>query len=322
MIRAFRVGPDGSGAMKRTALAVLVCLAGLVAQCAAAAVAVDFVNASRATRCAEEDNVYVKLLGSGITSFRISAEHPPYIAAVSKDSTAPDFIHCDMSQDPSFPFAPRTVMLYEDAKTRLMGHSFSTFWRPDVADFHVGEKNERGLHLVQLIRRRPQGDVEILVVYPADGYWRLKPLPPSPLPDTAYGSSFLFGPIEEDTRPFVAIRSITFEPETMTFRLVFRNGTRGVLTVIDATPARVSLALALDPAVATDRPFAALRSMFVTPMQADVAVAALPGGSSTPILDFGRMHARSARFGRITQSQHNLSAPDLVFEEFSTVLPR
>ena len=117
----------------------------------------DFVNASRATRCAEEDNVYVKLLGSGVTSFRISAEHPPYIAAVSNDSTAPDFTHCDMSQDPSFRFAPRTVILYEDAEIRLVGHSFSTFWRPDVVDFRVGEKNEPGLHLVQLLKRGPRG---------------------------------------------------------------------------------------------------------------------------------------------------------------------
>jgi len=304
------------------ALALLLCLAGSVAPCAAAAVAVDFVNASRATRCAEEDNVYVKVMGSGVTSFRIVAEHPPYIAAVRKDSTAPDFTHCDMSQDPSFPFTPRTVTLYEDARIRLMGHSFSTFWRPDVADFHIGERNERGLHLVQLIRRGAPGDVEILVVYPSDGYWRVKPLPPSPLTDTAYGSSFLFGPIEEDTRPFVAIRSIAFEPATMTFRIVFRNGARGVLEVTDATPARTRLALSVDPAVAADRPFTALRSMFVTPMQADVAVASWPGESPTPILDFSRAHARSARFGRVVQSQHNLSAPDLVFEEFATAPAR
>ena len=312
--------------MKRTVLAALICLAGLVAHCAAAAaVAVDFVNASRATRCAEEDNVYVKLLGPGVTSFRVSAEHPPYIAAVSKDSTAPDFTPCDMSQDPSFPSAPRTVILYEDAEIRLVGHSFSSFWRPDVVDFRVGEKNEPGLHLVQLIKRGPRGDIEILVVYPADGYWRAKPLPPPTLPDSAYGSSFLFGPIEESTRPFVAIRSIAFEPATMTFRLSFSNETRGVLKVAAVTRAGLSLALALDPPVPAGRPFAALRSMFVTPAQADVAVAAVPGGTGVtiaPILDFSRMKARIARFGRIAQSQHNLSAPDLVFDEFATASPR
>ena len=299
------------------ALAAVLCLAGPVAPCLAA-VAVDFVNASRATRCAEEDNVYVKVLGPRVASFRILAEHPPYIGKVIEDSTAPDFSHCDMSRDPSFPATPRTVTLYEDARIRLMGHTYATFWRPDVADFYVGDRNEPGLHLVQLIRRRPQGEVEILVVYPADGYWRVKPLPPASLPDTAYGSSFLFGPIEEDTRPFVAIRSIAFEPRSMTFRIVFRNGTRGVLRVAAATPARTRLAISVDPPLAAGRPFAALRSMFVTKAQADVAVVAAPGRKPVAILDFAQTRSRSARFGRTVQSHHNLSAPDLVFEAFET----
>jgi hypothetical protein len=223
-----------------------------------------------------------------------------------------------MSQDPSFPSAPRTVKLYEDPLIRLMGHTFASFWRADAADFHVGDRTERGLHLVQLIRRRTQGDVEILVVYPADGYWRVKPLPPPSLPDTAYGSSFLFGPIEEDTRPFVAIRSITFEPARMTFRLSFRNDSEGALTVTDATPSGTRLALRLDTPAAADAPFAALRSMFVTPQQADVALAAWPGeDAAAPILEFGRINASSARFGRVKPSHHNLSAPDLVFDEFA-----
>ena len=281
-------------------------------------VTVDFVNASRATRCAEEDNVYVKVMGAGVTSFRISAEHPPYVGSIHRDSTAPDFTACDMSQDPRFQFKPRKVILYQDARIRLVGHRFATFWRPDVVDFRVGKRNERGLHLVQLIRRGPHGDVEILVVYPADGYWRVKPLPPRTLRDTAYGSSFLFGPIEEDTRPFVAIRSITFEPARMTFRLSFRNDSEGALTVTDATPSGTRLALRLDTPAGADAPFAALRSMFVTPQQADVALAAWPGeDAAAPILEFGRINASSARFGRVKPSHHNLSAPDLVFDEFA-----
>ena len=223
-----------------------------------------------------------------------------------------------MSQDPSFPSAPRRVTLYKDARIRVMGHTFRSFWRPDRVDFRVAGRTERGLHLVQLIRRRARGDVEILVVYPADGYWRVKPLPPPSLKDTAYGSSFLFGPIEEDARPYVAIRSIAFEPATMTFRLVFRDGAHGTLRVTDATPARTTLALRIEPPVDANRPFAALRSMFVTAKQADTALAAWPDGRSTPILDFGRMEAARARFGRVVESQHNLSAPDLVFEGFST----
>ena len=283
-----------------------------------APVAVDIVNASRATRCAEEDNVYVKLLAAGVTSFRIGAEHPPYIASVRKDSTAPDFTTCDMSGDPVFRFAKRKVTLYVNREIRLVGHTFESFWRPDVVDFHVGGKNERGLHLVQLISRSTRGEVETLVVYPADGYWRVKPLPPATLQDTAYGSSFLFGPIEEDRRPFVAIRSIAFDPATLTFRLAFRNGTKGVLKVISAQPGRTQLALDLDPPVAADRPFAALRSMFVTAEQADVAMAVSPGREPVPILDFSSMNAASVRFGRVKPSRHNLSAPDLVFDKFTS----
>ena len=95
--------------MRRAARTALLLLAGWAG--AAAAVPVDFLNASRATRCAEEDNVYVKLLGPRITAFRIRAEHPAYINTVTQDSTAPDFTACDMSQDPSFPFTPRKVIL-------------------------------------------------------------------------------------------------------------------------------------------------------------------------------------------------------------------
>ena len=309
--------------MTRAALAALLLLAACRWElCIAEPVAVEVVNASRNTRCAEEDNVYVKLVAAGITSFRVSAEHPPYIDAIRKDSTAPDFSFCDMSGDPSFRFKPRRVVLYADKQIRLVGHTFRSFWRPDVVDFHVGRKNERGLHLVQLIRRGPRGDVEILVVYPADGYWRVKPLPPKMMRDTAYGSSFLFGPIEEELRPFVAIRAIEFEPATLTFRLAFRDGSRGILKVADASPAGTRLALDLEPPVAVDRPFAALRSMFVSAAQADVAVAAWPGEDAAPILDFTRFNAPSVRFGRVKQSRHNLSAPDLVFDEFSAAPAR
>jgi hypothetical protein len=310
--------------MRRIAFTVIAALMGLAAlapPCLAAAVAIDFVNASRATRCAEEDNVYVKLHGPAVAAFRLSAEHPPYIAAVRNDSTAPDFTHCDMSQDPSFSFTPRTVVLYEDARFRLVGHSFATFWRPDVVDFHVGDKLEAGLHLVQLLQRGAARDIEILVVYPADGYWRPKPLPPATLSDSAYGSSFLFGPIEENLRPYVAIKSIRFEPATLTFRLAFANGSRGVLSVSNFTRKRLDLALTLAPPLPADRPFAALRSMFVTPAQADVAVASWPAvtaAAAKPILEFEHFNARSARFGRRQPSQHNLSAPDLVFDRFTT----
>ena len=304
-----------------SALAVCAIL-GATATSAAETVPVDFINASTPTRCAEEDNVYVKLQAPGIRAFRIAAEHPPYIASVTQDSTAPDFTNCDMSGDPRFVFTPRTVILHEDAHIRLVGHTYATFWRGERVDFRVGDRNEPGLHLVQLLRRGPLRDIEILVVYPSDGYWRPKPLPPPQLPDSAYGSSFLIGPIEHSTRPYVAIRSIAFEPASLTFRLVFANGSRGVLTVSEAASERTELAVSLDPPVPSGQAFAALRSMFVTPTQADVSRASWEAGGSgsntgsAPIMDWRTVRAPAARFGRVEPSLHNLSAPDILFRAF------
>jgi hypothetical protein len=191
-------------------------------------------------------------------------------------------------------------------------------------DFRVGTKRESGLHLVQLIRRGGPREVEILVLYPADGYWRVKPLPPSTLPDTAYGSSFLFGPIEEEGRPFVAIRAIVFEPERLRFRLDFADGRKGTLVVAAATAAATTLELSVDPPLGAERPFAALRSMYVADQQADVAMVAWPGEPqrsppTAAVLEFTRFVAPSARFGRLVPSAHNLSAPDLVFEGFRRI---
>jgi hypothetical protein len=289
-----------------------------------ALVEAQFVDASLPTRCAEEDNVHVPLLGDAIASFRIAAEHPPYIAAVTEERSAPDFSDCDMSNDPVYRFAPRTVVLHEDARLRIVGHTFATFWRPEVVDLRIGGRVEPGLHLVQVIRRGPPGDVEMLVLYPADGYWRAKPLPPPHLPDTAYGSSFLVGPIEERGRPMVALQRVDIEvgpaPATLTFRLAFADGRRGTLAIAEVNTTRIELAVAIDPPLPAGRPFAALRSMFVREDQADVALARHPADGPAllraPILGFGGFRAASARFGRELPSNHNLGAPDTVFRDF------
>jgi hypothetical protein len=298
----------------------------------------EFVNLSRRTRCAEEDNVDVRVRASGVTRFTVTAEHPPYISLIRTDSTAPDFTDCDMSGDPVFRFKPRTVILYEDETTRLVGHSFETFWRPEVVDFRVGERREAGLHLVQLLRKNIASpgtpaarDVEILVVYPSDGYWRAKPLPPAQLPDSAYGSSFLVGPVEDDGRPIVRFRSIRFEPADLAFHLEFASGGQGVLKVIEDNRRRTRLEVTLDRPVAAGQSFAALRSMYVTADNADTAIAIgpLPGaqikdqmpdaGSERhlPVMGFERFTGAWGRFGRTLPSRHNLSAPDTVFGDFA-----
>ncbi len=283
-------------------------------------VAVEFVDASHPTRCAEEDNVDVPLNGDRIASFRIVAEHPPYIASVVEERSAPDFTDCDMSNDPVFKFTPRTVVLHDEPRLRIVGHTFPTFWRPEVVDVRIGERSEPGLHLIQVIRPGVTRDVEILVLYPSDGYWRTKPLPPAHLPDTAYGSSFLVGPVEQRGRPMVALQRVDIDPSTLTFRLAFADGRRGVLAIAAVDSARIALDVTIDPPLPAGRPFAGLRSMFVREDQADVAVARHPANGTpalrAPILGFGRFTATDARFGRERPSEHNLGAPDMVFRDF------
>jgi hypothetical protein len=286
---------------------------------------VHVVDATQASRCAENDNVYVKFIAAGIAHFTIEARHPSYLATVAQDSTAPDFTACDQSHDPTYAFEPLTVTLFEDSRYKLVGHRFSNFWRPETVDFKIGHRVVTGLHLVQLIRKLDGRQVEILVVYPSDGYWRLKPLPPAGVEDTAYGASFLVGSIREDGRPYVPLSAIEFIRSPLSFRLTFKPAAAfpsntGTLRLQEASRRRARLRITL-PRARHSALFAALRSMFVSPDMADTAEAVLNFGAGpappAPILAFPPADIAAALFERATPSRHNTSAPDLAFEDFT-----
>jgi hypothetical protein len=186
----------------------------------------------------------------------------------------------------------------------------------------VGERVETGLHLLQLWMRYQERAEEVLVLYPADGYWRARPLPPPHLRWSAYGSSFLIGPVETSGRPLVDIKSVAFEPDTRTFRLEFVRGGSATLRLVKLDQERIALDVARDQAVAGEQPFAALRSMFVTEVNADVAHLAWrsKGGKrweESPIMRFSRASAVEVWTGRHVPSRHNTSAPDTIFRGFS-----
>lgn len=275
-------------------------------------------NASRPTKCAEVDNVYVKFSGAGIAHLAIEALPPAYLATLPKDNSAADFGECDMSHDVTYPFKRRDVVLYEGKEYRLLGHTYDRFWRPERVPFRIGKKVVSGLHLVQLLRKVQGHWIEVLVVYPSDGYWRAKPLPPVRFADTAYGSSFLIGPLEEDDRPFVPIKSIEFVPGTLEFHLVFKNG-EGMLRVAEASRERTRLEIVLPPATG-QTPFAALRSMFVSPLKADTAEAVVASAGFAPVTiplpNFVVAETGDITFARSVPSQHNTSAPDMRFSDF------
>ena len=106
----------------------------------------------------------------------------------------------------------------------VIGYRFSNFWRKSDVRVRIGDRTEEGIHLLQVWVRRNERAEEVMVLYPADGYWRIRPLPPPHLGWTAYGSSFLVGPVEVRERPLVDIREVVFDPARMTFSLSLRGG--------------------------------------------------------------------------------------------------
>lgn len=308
----------------RSRLLALALALGLSAPAAAASLdglAVDVTNASEPILCAEKDNVALNFASPEVRSFRIEAVHPAFIGGVRQDRYAADWTACqDISAATSEIRPPRKVTFYEDVEVWLTGYSFANFWRDKNVPFRIGDRVENGLHLVQLWVRRNERAEEVLVLYPADGYWRIRPLPPAHLGWSAYGSSFLIGPVETDGRPLVNLKDVSFDPKTMTFRVAFDRGGAATIKIGSLDREAISLDVAFDEAV-RDRPFAALRSMYVTESNADVARIAVrednaKGWREEPIMAFRGARATDVWAGRLVPSRHNSSAPDFVFNRF------
>jgi hypothetical protein len=289
---------------------------------AADQLAVDVVNASEPTLCAEKDNVYLKLQSAEVRRFTVEAAHPAYTGTIVKDRWAPDFTHCAMASDPAFKFEKRRLTIYETEEWQLVGLTFPSFWRPNQIPVRVGSRIETGFHLLQLWTRYQERAEEVLVLYPADGYWRARPLPPENLRWSAYGSSFLIGPVETAPRPFVDIKDVAFDPESRTFTLNFVRGSSATLRLDKLDQERIALDVTLSAPVPAEQPFAALRSMFVTEGNADVAQVGWrgkdrPAWKQMPVMYFKSASAAELWAGRTVPSRHNTSAPDMTFSAFS-----
>lgn len=309
-------------ARSAVAAGVLLCASAFIAR-AADDLAVDVVNASEPTLCAEKDNVYLKLASSQVRRFTIEAEHPAYMGTIVVDRAAPDFRKCDMPTTPPAPNAvrPQRRTLFETPELQLVGLTIPNFWRANKVPVRVGGRADSDIQLLQLWTRHQERAEEVLVLYPADGYWRARPLPPSNLRWSAYGSSFLIGPVETAGRPFVAIASVDFDPATLTFRIAFTRGGAATLRVEKLDEDRIVLDVKLEGPIAGDIPFAALRSMFVTDANADVSqlrwrTKGSESWNQMPVMGFRKASAVELWAGRAMVSRHNTSAPDMVFRDF------
>jgi hypothetical protein len=300
---------------------IVAALAFTMPALAADNLAVDVSNASEPTLCAEKDNVYLKLASPEVRRFKVEAVHPNYIGTIVVDRSAFDLHNCpDLAAAPFITEQPRRVTLYETPDLQLVGLTIPNFWRKGPVPVRVGDRVETGVQLLQLWVRANDRAEEVLVLYPTDGYWRARPLPPTNLKWSAYGSSFLVGPVELKERPFVDIREIAFEPETKTFRLAFARGGSATLRLETLDIERQVLDVTLD-SIGGDLPFAALRSMFVTEINNDVAqlgwrLTGAPTWQRTGVMDFKQAKAVEVWAGRVVPSRHNTSAPDMVFREF------
>ena len=302
---------------------LLVAIAPAASAASLDGLAVDVVNRSEPVLCAEKDNVTVALSAPNVRSFRIEAAHPAYIGTIQRDNFEADWTACDMSGDAlhKAPVPPRRATLYEEIELWLVGLTFDSFWRPATATVRIGDRVEKNIHLLQLWMIRPMGGEEVLVLYPQDGYWRIRPMAPQGMAPTAFGSSFLIGPVEDEGRPIVRFKEVAFDPKARTFTLTFERGGTATVKLVRTDQRLHALDVAYDKPIA-GRPFAMLRSMYVTEFNNDVARIAVrekgaKGWREDAILRFGKATATDIWAGRTAPSQHNTSSPDMVFNSFS-----
>lgn len=310
--------------MRRCMLA-LALAAGLAPAAAAADLPVRATDRGFVNACAEMDNVLVALESPGVARFTIRARHPVYALAAADPDHDPDFTGCVFPEEPIWDFTPESHILFEDHRFRLLGHRLAKSWRPELVDVTVGGRTWPGIHLLQLLVRRPEKDVEILVLYPHDGYWRAKPLPLPGRLDGPYGASFLLGPVETDRRPLVRLSGVRFDPATVAFTATFRSG--GALTLrllaVGADELRMEATLS---APVTAGPFALLSSMHVTEDNADTGRLRVRDAGGLfwrrhPPVGFMPVTGAEFDFGRDIPSRHNTLAPDILFGPFTGPLP-
>jgi hypothetical protein len=138
---------------------------------------------------------------------------------------------------------------------------------------------------------------------------------------TAFGSSFLIGPVEGEGRPIVRLRELAFDAKARTFTVAFERGGSATIRMTQTDQNRHILDVAFDRPI-EGRPFAALRSMYVTDSNNDVARVAIreqgaKGWREDGIMTFKQATASELWAGRLVPSRHNTSSPDIIFSAFS-----
>lgn len=280
-------------------------------------------NNSEPVLCAEKDNVSLAFRSDEVKQFRIEAAHPAYIGTLHEESSDPDWTACDFTGEAVNVNPPRRTTIYEDIEMWVVAHRNDTFWRERKAKVRIGDKVWEGFDMLQVWVISHMGGEEVLVLYPQDGYWRLRPKAPIGRRPTAFGSSVLIGPVTVDKgRPVVDIDEVAFDPKARAFTLKFTGGGSANVAIGKLDPERNRLDVTFDKPIAA-QPFAAMRSMYVTRLNNDVADIAVlqksaKGWLEEPVMAFkGAAGVTDVWAGRTTLSRHNTSSPDMIFGAFS-----
>ena len=139
--------------------------------------------------------------------------------------------------------------------------------------------------------------------------------------NTAYGSSFLIGPVEVEGRPLVKIKEVSFDPKFRAFKMDFERGGSAVVQLETIDDNKLALDVAFDHPI-EGAPFAMIKSMYITEFNNDAArIAVREKGARSwreeGVMAFKGANATDIWAGRLTPSQHNTTSPDLVFNSFS-----
>ena len=291
---------------------------------AADGLAVEVTNASEPVLCAEKDNVTIKLASPEVRSFRIEAAHPAYIgsaaATIARRRIGRALRRSISRRDLRGAGRRTSVTFYEDVEIWLTGFTFPNFWRPNDMPFRVGDRVENGIHLVQLWVRAPRarrggaGALSVGRLLARRGRCRRRICGWS-----AYGSSFLIGPVEVEGRPIVKIREIEFDPETRTFRSPSRRRRRDA-SARQARPRAARPRRGLRPG--DRRPAVRGAALDVRHRDQRRRRPHRAARGERQGLARGADHGLQGRegdrlwAGRLVPSRHNTSAPDHVFNRF------
>lgn len=282
---------------------------------------VNVVNRSHFSPCVEEDNVDLEFESRNIAGFTVRASFPSYMEKISSEQLAPNFHGCSFDYSSKHggpkPKLPQEITFYKSPEIWLVGVEVPDFWRPNQVPVVVGNRRAYAPLVQVWVLSNGRGE-QVMAFYPPDGYWRFRPLPYGKMRLTAYGSSILFGPVERGAeRPYVAIKQVAFDPPSRSFRLDFDAGGSATLKLLAVDDHQCTISVSFAGPMPTDRPFAAVRSMFMDEGYADIA--RIAGAKDQPaelVSSFQGGKVSRLWMGRSVESRHNNTAPDHVFSDF------